>query len=77
MRRAPAIPLGTCFCAWWCEWYMPTAGPCAVNSYVKVSPGLTGGWVTSGTPSMLNGTSIPCQCTPVDIGNWFVTMMRP
>ena len=32
IRKAPAIPLGTCFTASWCEWYMPTAGvDCAVN----------------------------------------------
>ena len=24
--------IGTWCSAWWCEWYMPTAGPCATNS---------------------------------------------
>ena len=32
IRNAPAMPLGTCSCALWWEWYMPTAGSTAVNS---------------------------------------------
>src|SRR5690242_7498032 len=52
---------------------MPSAGPCATNWYVNVAPGLIGGCVTSGTPSIEFGTSMPCQCTTVDCGNSLCT----
>ena len=32
MRNAPARPFGTWVTAFWWEWYIPTAGPLAVNS---------------------------------------------
>src|SRR3954451_19916841 len=55
---------------------MPTAGPCAVNEYVKVLPGRIGSWVMYGTPSMALGTSMPCQWTVVDCGSSFLTTME-
>src|SRR5437660_12541834 len=48
---------------------MPTAGPWATKLYVNDSPGFTGGWVMSGTPSMLLGTSIPWKWITVDSGS--------
>ena len=43
--------------------------PRATNSYVNVSPGLIGGWVTSGTPSIAFGTSMPWKWIAVDCGS--------
>src|SRR5262249_49195063 len=55
---------------------MPSIGVLATNSYVNESPGLMGFCVTSGTPSIANGTSMPWKCTPVDIGNLLSTTTR-
>src|SRR6516225_236529 len=74
--NTPSMPLGTCTCASWCEWYMPSIGVLATNSYVNESPGLMGFCVTSGTPSIANGTSMPWKCTPVDIGSLLLTTTR-
>src|SRR6476646_2323330 len=71
--KMPSIPFGTCTWASWCEWYMPMYGLSGVNAYVNVCPGLIGFCVTSGTPSMGNGTSMPWKCTPVDIGSLLFT----
>src|ERR1700686_3372387 len=74
--NTPSIPLGTCTCASWCEWYMPSSGLLTVNSYVKLLPGSIGVWVMSGTPSIAKGTSMPWKWTPVDIGSLSSTTMR-
>ena len=68
MRKAPNMPFGTeiCECRW--AWYMPIDGRSAVNSYVKVSPVLTGSWVNGDTPSCEFGVGMPCQWMSVPIG---------
>src|SRR5262245_32953339 len=55
---------------------MPIAGPLATNSYVNFLPGLIGGCVTSGTPSIAFGTSMPWKCTTVDCGSWLSRTKR-
>ena len=50
-------------------------GP-GVNSYTNVSPGLMGGCVMNGTPSIAFGTRCPCQCTDVLCSISFFTMTR-
>src|SRR5690242_13231821 len=55
---------------------MPSAGPFATNWYVNFVPGSTGGWVTSGTPSIAFGTSMPCQWMTVDCGNLLFNTIR-
>ena len=51
-------------------------GPLAVKSYVNVSPGFTGGWVTSGTPSIAFGTSMPWKWIAVDSGSLLSSTTR-
>ena len=47
-----------------------------MDGAVKVWPGLIGGWVMKGTPSIAFGVITPCQWTAVLSGNWFVTLTR-
>jgi hypothetical protein len=53
---------------------MPTMGLRAVNSYVKESPGLIGGWVMSGTPSIaFLRFGMPWRWSTVD---WSISLVR-
>ena len=69
-------PSGTWCSAWWCEWYIPTAGPTATKSYTKRCPGFTGSCVTNGTPSIALGTSMPWKWMAVDCGSLLSSTTR-
>ena len=55
--NAPSRPRPTWSVALWCEWYICEPAVRAVNSYVYVSPGVIGSWVTNGMPSWKKSSS--------------------
>ncbi len=63
--KAPSRPLVICSVALKCGWYMCVPLFRAVNSYLNESPGMTGSWVMTGTPSIALGTLRPWKCKVV------------
>ena len=75
--NAPSSPWPTWSVALWCEWYMSEPAFVAVNSYVYVSPGTIGCWVTNGTPSWKKSSNrTPWKWTPVVSLRLFVKIAR-
>ena len=72
----PIMPIAICVISSACGWYMKVPERCSTNSYRKVLPTWMGGWVSPVTPSMPEGSRMPCQCTEVTSGSLLVTKMR-
>ena len=50
-------------------WYMCEPALRTVYSYVNDSPGMTAGWLMTGTPSIPFGTYRPCEWMVVGCGS--------
>ena len=69
----PIMPIAICTISSACGWYMNVPERCNSNSYRKVLPGAIGGCVSPATPSIPDGSRMPCQWIVVTSGSLLVT----